>query len=118
MTNIITGTGGSHVPDLIDGYRSTRTSRNVLHTLAGSQEPAITLRPAGLRRGSLTALFSVQAEALALEADLAAGQTLTFDTDELTDVDMTFVLDGSLVVELDRDTRSRWTVTFDFQEVS
>ena len=116
MTSTITG-ASPHTPAQILGYRTSRRGRNVVQELAASEDLAVTLRPAGLRSGTLRALFLTEAPARSLEAELAAAQTLTFETDELSAADMTFVLDGTIDVELDPTTRRRWIVAFDFQEV-
>jgi hypothetical protein len=119
MTTTITGTD-THEPILVRGYKSIRRGRNIVHELTGTDADAITLRPAGLRTGTLVALCSTATDALALEADLAAAHTLEFSTDDQTGLDMTFVLDqgGLLVVELDPQTRKFFTVTFDFREIA
>lgn len=105
-------------PILIDGYEATRESRNVVHVIIGTPEPAVTLRPAGPRRGTLTALFATRADALAAEAILAADDVLTFADPDVPSLSMTFVVDGDVTVGLDDETRALWTVAFSFLEVT
>lgn len=117
MTTISDGTT-TITPILIDGYESNRASRNVVHPILGTNVPAVSLRPAALRTGHLTALVENRAAAVALESVLAGANLLTF-TDTDTTLSMTFVLggDGRIDVTLDRNTRRRWTVEFDYVEV-
>lgn len=118
MTTISDGTT-TITPILIDGYESTREAGNVVHKILGTPVPAISLRAAGLRTGRLTALLESRAAALALENVLAGANLLTF-TDTDTTLSMTFGLDGDggIVTRLDPATRRRWTVAWDFQEVT
>tara|TARA_R110002124_G_scaffold70466_3_gene189172 strand:+ start:5800 stop:6156 length:357 start_codon:yes stop_codon:yes gene_type:complete len=118
MSSTITASGVSITPALIDGYKSSRESRNVVHDILGSNVPAITLRSAGTRTGTLTALFETLAEAKSLEDVLSSADVLQFadtDNDELL---MDFVVDGDITVELEDGTRALWLVEFDFQEVA
>ncbi len=118
MTSISDGTT-TVTPLLIDGYESTRNSRNVTHEILGSNVPAFSLRPARLRSGRLTALLEDRAAAVALESLLAGAHLFTF-TDTDTTLSMTFGLDGDgdITTALDRTTRLRWTVAWDFVEVT
>lgn len=118
MTTISDGTT-TITPILIDGYESVRASRNVKHDILGTAVPSFSLRPAGLRSGRLTALMEDRAAALALENVLAGANLLTF-TDTDTTLTMTFGLDGDgqIVTRLDRDTRRRWLVEWDYAEVT
>jgi hypothetical protein len=119
MTTTINGSG-AHAPILVTGYKTIRQSRNIVHELTGTEDSAITLRPAGLRTGTLTALCATATDALALEDDLAAAHSLDFATDDQAGLDMTFVLDagGVITTELDPQTRKVWTVSFDFREIT
>ncbi|MGV8851711.1 MAG: hypothetical protein ACOH1M_03975 [Rhodoglobus sp.] len=104
-------------PELIDGYKSSRENRNVIHAVLGANAPAVTLREAGLRTGSLTALFKTLAEAQLLESALTAGIVLQFADTDNEALLMSFVVGGDISVELDDETRELWLVEFDFQEV-
>lgn len=105
-------------PQLIDGYESTRPSRNVVHAILGTNVPAFTLREAGLRTGKLRALVLTRAVAVSLETMLSGDDLCTLtDADDST-LNMTFVCVGDIAVSLDDDTRSLWWVEFEYQEVS
>jgi len=118
MTTISDGTT-TITPILIDGYESTRASRNVVHAILGTPNPSVSLRPAGLRTGRLSALFENRAAAVALENVLAGAHVFTF-TDTDTTLSMLFVLDGDgqIITRLDPDTRRRWTVEWAYAEVT
>lgn len=116
MTTISDGTT-TITPILISGYESSRTSRNVVHPILGTNVPAVSLRAAGLRTGTLTALVANRAAAVALETVLAKALLLTY-TDPDTTLSMTFVLDGEARVKLDPDTLTLWTVVWDYSEVT
>jgi hypothetical protein len=105
-------------PILVDGYTSTRESGNVVHTIIASASPEVTLRAARLRTGTLVLLFATQAEALAAEALHALPVVLTLADPDVSGINMSYVAHGTIVVELDDQTRELWTVSVDFQEVT
>lgn len=115
MTTISDGTT-TVTPMLINGYESTRESRNVTHSILGTNVPAVSLRDAALRTGRLTAVLESRAAALTLEDVLAGASLLTF-TDTDTTLSMTFVLDesGQINTRLVPGTL-RWTVEWDYRE--
>lgn len=104
-------------PLLVLGYASKRESRNVVHQVIGRTGDDVTLRPASLRTGTLTMLFANEADALACEQMHAAGAVFTLVDDDLSSTTMLYILAGSLPRVLDDQTRRRWTVAVDFQEV-
>jgi len=104
-------------PVLVDGFTGTRTSRTVVHTLLNSGDPAISIRPAGLRTGTLSALFETQAQAQALADALATGAVQRY-TDSDAGGSFRFVPSGRIEVRLDDSTRAAWWVTFDYSEVA
>lgn len=118
MTTISDGTT-TITPILIDGYETERSSNNVKHDILGTPVPAFSLRVAGLRTGRFTALLENRAAAVALE-NMLTGATLFTFTDTETTLSMTFGLDGggAIATRLDRATRRRWTVEWDFAEVT
>jgi hypothetical protein len=118
MASTISTSEETFTPVLIDGYKSSRASRNVIHNVLGANAPAVTLRAAGIRTGTLTALFVTLGEAQALEAALAANDVLQFADTDNESLLMDFIVDGGITVELDDDTRRLWLVEFDFHEVA
>lgn len=119
----ITHSAGVLVPKLVEGYVATREVRTVVHTILNSSSPVVSLRPPGLRSGSLRCLFPVQADAVSAFAVLSTPQVLTLHASEVPAVNMTFVVAGSrgsgeLSIDLDDETRSVWWITVPFQEVA
>lgn len=117
MADTITDGTATVTPELIDGYRSERETGNVIHL--ASDDPAnldVTLRPAGLRTGTLRLLFLTLAAALTAEDMHAGDAVLSLATPNHPGLAMTYVAAGTISVELD-DTRSVWLVEVDFQEV-
>jgi len=117
MTSTVTNTAGTLTPVLINGYRSARAARNVLHPIIGSAAPSVTLRAAGLRTGTLAMLCETLADALALEAAHAAAGTLQLEDSDLPALNMLYVSSGSIEVELDTSTGTMWWVRAEFQEI-
>lgn len=107
-------------PLLCLGYSAERPSRNRVHTIIGVSSPDVTLEAAGLRMGTLEFLLETFADALALEAMLSQALVFTVTDSDLTALSMSFVVDegGRIRVQLDPETRDRWTVSVDFQEVT
>lgn len=104
---------------VLTGYEAERDGRNIIHTIIGAPEPSVTLRQAGLRKGALEALVASVADAMALDALLAQALVCSVSDDDVDAIDMDFVVPdgGSITVSLDDDTRARWLVKWDFQEV-
>lgn len=117
MTTISDGTT-TITPLLVTGYESTRQSRNVIHDIIGREDPEVTLRVAGLRTGTLEMLVSTLANALALEALHTPGVVMTLADVDLPGLNMDYVTSGDIGVQLDDETRDRWLVTVDYQEVA
>lgn len=121
MTDTITAGAVTIEPTVIEGFRSSRESRNKLHPILGSAETDVTLRPASRRSGDLTLVFgSADAEADSAEAEaaLATGEVYELVPDAVMSIAMSFVVTGSIERELDPQTRTVWLVRFGFMEVA
>jgi hypothetical protein len=104
-------------PRHITGFESSRPTKTVVHTVVGSAASAITLRPAGLRTGTLEAIFDTLTQALALEALLAQAKSFALTVSDAPALGMAFVAVGNITADLDPDT-DLWVVTSGFQEVA
>lgn len=117
MTTTITAGATTITPDLVDGYSVTRSSQSILHPIIGAAEPDVTFRPMGLRRGTLRCIFALEADAWTAYNAIAGANTSTLVSDE-RDIDMVFMVDGELSIELDDETRDMFIVSIDFQELT
>lgn len=104
-------------PALVIGYQTSRESGNIVHTIIGRSDPVVTLRPAKLRTGTLGMLFTTEADAWACVNAHAGTGTFTYADSDLTGADMTYVVDGSVNIQLDEGTQTVWMVSVDYQEV-
>lgn len=119
MSTIITSGSETITPVLVTGYGSSRESANIIHTVLGSPNPDVTIRPAALRSGTLSLLFDDEAESLAAELLHTTGQTFAVVSTERASVEMTYVVGrGTIDRELDDATRDAWIVRVPFQEVT
>jgi hypothetical protein len=118
VTVTITHSTGSISAASIESYATTRESKNILHSIIGRNSVEVTTAPAGLRSGSVKFLFLNHTNALTAEALLAKAGTFTLAISEMTGLNMTFVLSGSLTVEQLSEGFEQWTVEVDFQEVA
>lgn len=119
MTTVITYTDGTITPTLVDGYTIARESRNIEHIILGRASSDFTLRPAGLRAGTLRLLFPLEADATAAEAALSTAELFSLVTDDRDGLDMSFVVvGGGVELALDDQTRSVWIVSVTFQETT
>lgn len=120
MSTVITHASGTITPTVVLGYESEREARTIVHSILGRANPDVTLRPAGLRTGTLTLGFEgATAEADSLEAEnvhAAVGSFAVVSTDRDT-IEMPYVVSGRITRALDDQTRDAWTVAIDFQEV-
>lgn len=107
-------------PTLVMGFSSSRELGNIEHPILGSDEVAVTLRPAKLRTGTLECLFAgddPEGDSRIAEVTLSGASVFAIASDERPSIDMSFTVTGSIDRALDPETRSLWTVTFGFQEV-
>jgi hypothetical protein len=109
MTTFTAG-ASTYVPLTVDGFNSTRAGGNVVHELIGTTDDAIALAPARLRTGTFKCVFS----SLALANAFANAMS---DTD-VSAVNMSFVIQGNIAVELDDETRDAAIVTLDYREIA
>lgn len=117
--NTITRTSDSAttVPDLVDGYEASLSSRNVIHDLIGG-DIAVTLVAPRPRSGTLALVYAVEADAWAGFNLHAVTDTFTIASDEVSAVDMTYVVDGDVQIALDEETRTVWVVSVGYQEIT
>lgn len=109
----------SITPILIDGYSSESPSGTVVTPLLGSEDVAVTLRPASLRTGTMRLNMGPDEDAAAAaETALRGAHVWTLVTDDRESVDMSFVVTDRITRELDNQTRGVWFVGFGWQEVN
>lgn len=114
----ITHSTGTITPRVVLGWEASRRARSLVHEVLGRPDPDITLRPAGVRSGTLRLLFATGAEAAAAASVFATAQTLTITDPDVAQVSMSFVVaEGDIVVQLDPETRRLWMLSAPFQEV-
>lgn len=119
MTYTITYAGDlTLTPDLVLGYDWRHEGRNVLHPLIGNPLPAVTLRPAGAKAGTLRLFFQTEADALAAEEAHTRAEVFTYTDSDRLALTMRYVVSGTIAVTLDEKTRQRWIVAVDYQQVA
>lgn len=119
MTNTITvqdGSGATTTPALILGYDTSSQSRNrVFDTLDGGILVAV--YPTRPRAGTLR-LFYLEETAAATARDLHTREaTFTLASTERPSINMAYAVFGAVRLELDPETRDRWTVEVGYQEI-
>jgi hypothetical protein len=107
----------SSQPVLVTGYQSRRQTAHVFHDVLGGGQD-VTLRPASPRSGTLSCLFTSEAEALNCENIHTGTDILTFADSDLPTTGMTYVADGAITRALDSQSRALWTVDIDYREVT
>lgn len=116
MTTIAHATGVI-TPTIIDGYSAARSPRTIMHPILGRDADDVTLRPASLRRGTLSLVFALEEDARAAVTVLNTPQVLTLADPDVS-IGMTFVVaEEDVVLELDDETRDVWLVQTPFREV-
>lgn len=116
MTISITGASGTIALDLVTGYEARRESRTRVHDVIGRWDPDVTLRPAGPRTGTLSIWCADLDAAAALDALHKAADVLELADTDRPDIDMSYVVDGSIAVAPEIGTE-RWIVSVDYREV-
>lgn len=117
MSTVITRTSDSATatPILVTGYDARREGRNVTHDMLDGTI-VVTLIDPRPRSGTLSLLFSDEADANAAMLLHATSDTYTLAVSERPTLDMTYVA-GGLGISLEDQTRDLWLVTVDFQEI-
>lgn len=121
VTTIITHSTGTVIPEVVNGYEASRPVETIVHKIIGRPDPDITLRPAGLRSGTLTLVFATGAAAASAEAALLFPQVLTLSDPDVPEVGMSFIVgpEGQASTStLDLDTQKVWLLELPFQEVA
>jgi hypothetical protein len=106
------------VPMMVLGWSGINANRTVIHPLIGSAEPDVTLRPSSTRTGTMAILCADEAEMIAVRDLHTEGAVLTLTEDVVVSLDMTYVVSGDVTWELDTTTRTRWTVTVPYTEIT
>ncbi len=113
-----TNGAGSTSPLAVAGYDASRRSRNVIHDLLDGSIGVSFIAPRP-RSNDLVLVYTDRAEAFAAYALLALETSYTYTNDDLPEVGMNFVLDGSLDIEAEPidETQTVWYVRVGYQEV-
>ena len=118
MATIITDGTTEITPQLVLGWSSSKSSRNISHNIIGKDGPDITLKPAGLQTGTLELLFLTSSEAFDAQWMLSQALPFLIESDESFINGMYFVVIGSISSALEDTTRSMWILSVDFQQVT
>lgn len=116
MSTFITHGATTITPTVVSSYEVEQEGGNLVHTIPGRSEPDVTLRPAGLRTGTLTLTFASATAANAARLLHVTGGVFTLTSPEQAVVNMSYVLSGKLGTVL--GSAGEWTITVDFHEVS
>lgn len=107
------------VPALTEAssYDSSSEVRNQIHPIVGRADVEATLRPAGLRTGTMTLVFTDRATAhTAAQAHRDVGVFHLADSD-VPEASMSYVTTGAVQLTLDPETAREWLLRIGFQEV-
>lgn len=119
MTATITANNGAGTTTpltVLSPYRSSQTSRNVIHDLIGGGI-AVSLVPSRPRAGGLELLYLDEDSAVACLVLHRQPTTYTLEDTDAPSVSMTYVVDGDTEIALVEDTLAHWTVTVGYQEI-
>lgn len=105
-------------PDLILPWQTSQATGNTLQPIVGATEPYVTMDVARLRTGTLQAWYIAEADAEDARTLLGEIGAFAITYPERPTLELRFVVDGEIVVQLDANTSEHWTVTFGYQELS
>lgn len=91
---------------------------NIIHRIAGSSEPYVTLRDDSLRIGRHQAFYAAEADAMQAVEMLRLPGAFQIDYPERPSFEMRFVTTGRITLRLDATTKDHWYVEFGFQEIA
>jgi hypothetical protein len=118
MTTTISSVDGTVTPTLVTEYAASQASQTIIHAILGQEEAAYTLQPDTMRRGSLALFFETEAAAYDARTKLSAGRVYTLADTDRPVLNMRFVRDGQLAMQLDAESRAYWLVSVDYAEVA
>lgn len=142
MTFYVSDGVNSYTPTAVDGFESSRESATIVHQILGRSNPDITIRPAGLRTGTLRLVFADssssggglyvdedgyiveegpvtvvgETDSKACEDAHAAGGVMSLYSTALVSILMTYVANGSIRRSLSAN-RAYWILEVDYHEV-
>lgn len=113
-------------PLVVTGYEAQREVRTVFNPVLGARATVAAAFPAGMRSGTLTAVFTNQTDASALDSMLGGTQPITFADSDVSAVNMLFLADRTIrVYQADADSLNSdgtvttfWYVELGYQEVN
>lgn len=108
---------GELIPLLVTQWNATATTRHLVHDVLGNPWPDITVQPAGPRTGTMSALFDNETDANDLFLMLTGTEAVTFSDDSTSITAMRLLANGSVTIAQDDQDRTKWVVTFAYQEV-
>ena len=107
---------GSTSPLAVAGYDAARQSRNIIHDLLDGTIGVSFIAPRP-RSGDLVTVYDDAAQAFAALDLYGEECAFTLASSDLTQLGMTFVVDGTIGVEQDRAHPGIWYVLVGYQEV-
>lgn len=110
------GTPATTSPTLVLGYDTERVGQNIVHRLIGG-EIAVVMYPATPRSGTLRLFYPDRTAAFASLNLHARATTFTITDTAMSQVAMTYVVDGAVTATLDEETRDAWVVSVAYQEI-
>lgn len=111
QTDIIT-------PTLVTEFTGSHASENILHPILLGQGFNVTFRPNRHRSGEFRLLFENRAAAFTAVATLRKAASFTFVDTDVPQLNMTFVVNGDIEIELDDESRAIWAVNVPYQAVN
>ena len=116
MSTVITHDGGTITPLAVSEYSVEQEAGNIVHQVLGRTDPDVTLRPAGLRTGTLTLTFRTAAEGDDARRQHATGTVFTLTSSDVDVVNMRYVLADKLGTV--QGKAGEWIITVGFHEVA
>lgn len=126
MSEYVTNGVDTFTPTLIDGYESERASATIVHQILNRSAPDVTVRPAGMRTGTLRMVFADstsdggglgEPDSKACEDAHAAGGVFNLISSDRSSIVMSYVPHGRIRRALDDVTRDVWILEVEFHEV-
>lgn len=116
VSTTIAHAGGTIVAHM-SSFEGRAEVRSIVHTILGRPDPDITIRPTGLRKGTLTLVFETGAAAAAARAVLAVTQPLTLSNSGVDEVSMPFVVAGGDLGQV-LSSGGVWSLEVPYQEIA
>lgn len=106
------------LPVLVKNWESAQETRNIIHKIIGKSAPDVTIKPAGMRTGTLSLFYTTLSAAESARSIFTTAAVFTITSTDAPWLDgFKFVISGSVSAAIEEVDLASWHISIDYQEV-